>query len=141
MINLDGSIIPAIIIFLLLIAILNQLLFKPLTRIQTERENRTTGLMNLARKKLDSQLDLFNEYQTSVKNARMEGYRRQEKLRAEAVKKRAEVLAQARIAAEQMMRDSRESIRTQVETAKQQLTLEAEEMARGIAATILGRST
>ncbi len=141
MINLDGSIIPAIVIFLLLIAVLNQLLFKPLTRIQTERENRTAGLMNLARKKLDSQLDLFNEYQTSVKNARMEGYRQQEKLRAEAVKKRAEVLAQARIAAEQMMRDSRESIRTQVETAKQQLTLEAEEMARGIATTILGRSS
>ncbi len=141
MINLDSSIIPAIIIFLLLIAVLNQLLFKPLTSIQTERENRTTGLMNLARNKLDRQLDMFNEYQTSVKNARMEGYRQQEKLRAEAAKKRAEVLAQARTAAEQMMRDSRESIRAQVETAKQQLTLEEEEMARGIATTILGRSS
>ena len=139
MINLDSSIIPAIIIFLLLIAVLNRILFKPLTRIQTERESRTTGLMNLAQKKLDAQLNLFNEYQASIKNARMEGYRQQEKRRTEAMKKRAEALAQARSAAEQMIRDSRDSIHAQVEIAKQQLASEAEEMARGIASTILGR--
>jgi F-type H+-transporting ATPase subunit b len=139
MINLDNSIIPAIIIFLLLIVVLNQILFKPLARVQTERESRTTGLMNLAQEKLDTQLNLFTEYQASIKNARMEGYRQQEKLRAEAMKKRAEVLAQTRSAAEQMIRDSRDSIHAQVETATQQLTSEAEEMARGIASKILGR--
>jgi len=140
MINLDGSIIPAIFVFLILIVLLNQLLFKPVIKIQAERESRTTGLMAQAQKKLDHQLDLFNKYQATIKNARMEAYRRQEQLRAEAMEKRAEALAQARKAAEQMIQDSRESIGKQVEDAKQQLSREAQEMARGITRTILQRS-
>jgi len=140
MISLDGSIIPALIIFLVLIAALNKLLFKPLLRIQAEREGRTTGLVNQSREKMNNQLGLLNEYQASIKNARMEGYRQQELLRAEAMKKRAEVLAQSRTAAEQMIRDSRDSIHTQVETAKQQLALDAQDLARKITATVLGRS-
>ena len=140
MISLDGSIIAAIIIFLVLIAALNRLLFKPLMKVQAERESRTTGLMNQTQENLDHHLNLFSEYQASIKNARMEGYRRQEQLRAEALKKRAEVLAQSRTAAERIILDSRDSINSQIKTAKQQLTLDAQEMAQRISSTILGRS-
>lgn len=140
MISLDSSIIAAIIIFLVLIAALNRLLFKPLMKIQAERESRTTGLMHQAQENLNHHLNLFGEYQASVKNARMEGYRRQEQLRAEALKKRAEVLAQSRAAAERIVLDSRDSVNLQIKTAKQQLTLDAQEMAQRISSTILGRS-
>ena len=140
MINLDSSIIPAIVIFLVLIAALNQLLFKPLMKVQAERESRTTGLVTQAQEHLTHHLNLFNEYQASIKNARMEGYRRQEQLRAEALKQRAEVLAQSRAASERLIQDSRDSMRLQVETAKQQLTLDAQDMAQKITSTILGRS-
>jgi F-type H+-transporting ATPase subunit b len=140
MISLDGSIIAAIILFILLIFSLNQLLFKPLTRVQAERENRTSGLIARMKEKMDHQSGLFIEYQATIKNSRMEGYRRQDELRAEAMKKRAEAMAQARREAEQMIRDSRNSISSQVEAAKQQLALEAQEMARKISATILERS-
>jgi F-type H+-transporting ATPase subunit b len=140
MINIDASIIAAIIIFLVLIVVLNQLLFKPLMKIQAERESRTTGLMHQAQDNLNHHLNLFNEYQSSIKNARMEGYRRQEQLRAEALKKRSELQAQSRTAAERMIQDSRDSIRSQVDTAKQQLSLDAQEMANRITSTILGRS-
>jgi F-type H+-transporting ATPase subunit b len=140
MINIDASIIAAIIIFLVLIVALNQLLYRPLMKIQAERESRTTGLMSQAQDNLDHQLSLFNEYQASIKNARMEGYRRQEQLRAEALKKRSELLAQSRTAAERMIQDMRDSIRSQVDTAKQQLTMDAQEMANRITSTILGRS-
>lgn len=140
MISLDGSIIAAIIIFLVLIVALNRLLFKPLMKVQAERESRTTGLMNQTQENLEHHLKLFSEYQASIKNARMEGYRRQEQLRAEALKKRAEVLAQSRTAAERIILDSRDSINLQIKTAKQQLTLDAQEMAQRISSTILGRS-
>jgi F-type H+-transporting ATPase subunit b len=139
MITLDGSIIPAIGIFLLLIAVLNWLLYKPLMKILAERESRTTGLMHQAQQDLNHHLGLFEKYQASIKNARMEGYRRQEQVRAEAQKKRVEVLAQSRAAAEKVIRDSKDSIRLQVETAKHQLTVDAQDMARRIASTILGR--
>ncbi len=140
MINLDVSIIPAIIIFLVLIFALNQLLFKPLMKVQAERESRTTGLLSRTQENLKHHLDLFNEYQASIKNARMEGYRRQEQLRADAMTRRAEVLAQSRTAAERMILDSRDSISSQIAAAKQQLTLDAQEIAQRIASNILGRS-
>jgi F-type H+-transporting ATPase subunit b len=141
MVSLDWSIVPAIIIFLLLIFALNQLLFKPLQKIQAERENRTSGLMNEAQASMSHQSGLLNKYQSTVKNARMEAYRQQEQQRNEAMKKRAEVLAKARTAAEQMIQDSRASILSQVETAKRQLDQEAQELAKGITSAILGRST
>jgi len=140
MISLDSSIIPAIIIFLVLIMVLNWLLFRPLQRIQAERESRTTGLMSEAQAKMDHQLDLFNEYQATIKNARLEAYRQQEQLRNDAMKKRAEVLGNARTAGERMIQDSRASILSQVESAKRQLDREAQELARGITSSILGRS-
>jgi F-type H+-transporting ATPase subunit b len=140
MISLDASIIPAIVLFLLLIFILNRLLFKPLQKIQAERESRTSGLMNEAQAKMDRQLGLLKEYQATIKNARMQTYHQQEQVRTEAMQKRAEVLAKAKAAGEQMIRDSRASILSQVELAKQQLDLEAQELARGIASTLLGRT-
>jgi F-type H+-transporting ATPase subunit b len=139
MITLDGSVIPAIVIFLLLIAALNWLLYKPLMKVLTERERRTTGLVRQVQEDLNHHLGLFEKYQASIKNARMEGYRRQEQLRSEAQKKRAEVLTQSRVAAEKLIQDSRVLIRSQVETAKSQLTVDALDMARGITSTILGR--
>jgi F-type H+-transporting ATPase subunit b len=140
MISLDASIIPAIVIFLLLIFVLNRLLFNPLQKIQAERERRTSGLMGETRVKMDHQLELLDKYQATIKNARMEAYRQQEQVRSEAMQKRAEVLAKAKAAGEQMIRDSRASILSQVESAKQQLDLEAQELARGIATTLLGRA-
>ena len=137
MISLDGSIIAAIALFILLIIALNQLLFKPLARVQAERENRTSGLIARMKEKMDHQSGLFNEYQATIKNSRMEGYRRQDELRAEAMKKRAEAMAQARQKAEQMIQDSRNSISSQVAAAKQQLALEAQEMARKISAPMI----
>jgi len=140
MINLDVSIIPAIVIFLFLIVALNQLLFKPLIKVQAERESRTTGLMHQTQENLNHHLNLFNEYQATIKNARMEAYRRQDQLRAEALKKRAEVLAQTRAVAERMILESRDSLNSQIETEKQLLTLDAQEIAGSITSTILGRS-
>ncbi len=140
MISLDGSLIPAIIIFLGLILALNRILFTPLAGVLAEREKRTLGTMAAAQEKLNYQLDLFNKYQASIRNARMEGYRRQDQLRAEALKKRAELLAQARKSAEQAIGESREAIQSQVEIAKQTLSLDAEQIARTITSSVLGRS-
>jgi F-type H+-transporting ATPase subunit b len=140
MISLDWSLVPAIVIFLVLIAVLNRLLFRPLQKVQAERENRTTGLMQEAQAKMDHQFGLLSDYQATIKNARMEAYRRQEQVRADAMKQRAGVLTKAKSAGEKMIQDSRASILTQVEAAKRQLDVEAQDLARGIASTILGRS-
>lgn len=140
MISLDWSIVPAIIIFALLVVALNYLFFKPLFGVQEERERRTTGLIEKTRKNLAHYLHLFDQYQATIKNARLEGYRLLEEARDKALAKRSDAMARAKGSAEAQIRESRDSIHTQVETAKEQLRREAEEMASRIAATILQRS-
>ena len=109
-------------------------------RVQAERESRTSGLLLETQKKIDHHLDLFSSYQASLKNARMQGYRHQEQVRAQAMKKRAEGLESARLNAEKLIQDSRAAIQSQVVTAKEQLGRDAREIARSIVSTILQRS-
>ncbi len=139
MINLDGSILPAIVIFLTLIFILNRILFRPLLEVQAEREKRTAGRKAEAGKQLAHQSDLFRRYHETIRNARLEGYRLQEQARSEALKRRAEALDRARIKAEELTRESRESLREQVRAAREQIGREADGMARSIAERILGK--
>ena len=139
MISLDASLIAGIVIFLALVAALNHILFKPLARVQAERESRTTGLMSRAQEQIKHYQELFDKYQAAIKNARMEAYKKQEELRAQALQRRAELLAEARASAESSIRQSRALIQEQVALAKQQLASEAQEIAREISAVILER--
>ncbi len=139
MVTLDSSIIPALVIFLVLICALNYLLFRPLQRIQDERESRTTGLMSQTRKRLDHHEVLFSQYQTAIKQGRLESYRYLEQVRSEAMQKRTELMEQARKKAEGSIEEARQSIRNEVQAAKTQLETEAREIARGIVGAILQR--
>jgi F-type H+-transporting ATPase subunit b len=140
MISLDWSIIPAIIIFIVTVVALNYLLFRPVIKIQAEREKRTTGLMLQTRQGLAHHLHLFDQYQATIKNARMEGYRLVEKSRSEALLYRSSLLEKGRNDAEQLIQEARNSIQGQVTAAKDRLEGEALEIARGIASAILQRS-
>lgn len=140
MISLDWSIIPAIFIFVLTVIALNYLLFRPILSVQAERERRTTGLMSQTRQDLDHHMRLFDQYQATIRNARLEGYRLVENSRLEALKYRNRTLGKGRDDAEQLLHEGRESIRKQVVEAKARLQDDAQEIARRIASAILHRS-
>jgi F-type H+-transporting ATPase subunit b len=139
MVSLDSSIIPALVIFISLVVALNFLLFQPLMRIQAERARRTSGSMDESREKLDRYSKLMESYQAAIRNGRMEGYRRQEQIRSEAKEKRTGALERARLSAEQLLQQSREQIENQVREAKANLSLDAQELAAGIASAVLKR--
>jgi F-type H+-transporting ATPase subunit b len=139
MISLDWSIIPAIVIFVATIFVLNLLLFKPVLRVQGERERRTTGLMSQVRKDLDHHMQLFDQYQATIKNARLEGYRLVEKSRAEAFQYRNGKLEQGRGHAELLIQEARGAIQNEVTAAKAGLEREARDIADQIASAIMQR--
>ncbi len=139
MVSLDYSIIPAILIFLVLIFALNSLLFRPILKIQAERASRTSGLIEQSRAQLETQQNLFNEYEAKIRNARSEGYRLQDQVRSDASKKRAETIDAARRGAEELTGRSKVSIAADVRAAKEQMAAEAVEIAGRIAAMILQR--
>ena len=139
MVSLDDSIIPAIVIFLSAVIVLNYLLFQPLIRIQAQRGKLTTGSLAESRNKLDHYLEQMNQYQAALRNGRMEAYRHQEQVRSEASKSRVDALQRARMSAEQMVKESQEFLNVQVEAAKAQLSNEAQDLAAGVAAAVLHR--
>jgi len=140
MISIDWSILPAILIFIFTVVALNYLLVKPIIRVQEEREMKTTGLMLQTRQNLAHHLHLFDQYQATIKNARMEEYRLVEKARADALLYRADGLERARKSAERLMLEARDLVKAQVNDAKVKLGTEAEDMARRITSAILRRS-
>ncbi len=139
MVSLDSSIIPAILIFLVLIFALNTVLFKPILRIQEERLKRTSGLIEQSRRELENQENLFREYEAKIKQARAEGYRMQDKIRGDAAKKRAETIEEARKSAGRMAEQSKASLAGEVRAAKDTMSAEADDIASRIAVMILQR--
>jgi len=140
MISIDSSILAAVAVFLFVVFALNRLLFRPLLHVQDERAARTTGLETEADRNLGRHAELFARYQATIKHARLEGYRRQEQVRSEALDRRKTILETARSSAEALIESSRDSIQTQSEAARRQLGSEAQAIARGIASSILQRS-
>lgn len=137
MISLDGSIIAALVVFLATLVALNFLLFRPLLRVQAERERRTTGMTADSQNKLQESRALFERYAAAVKQARLDAYQRNEQLRAEAMSRRASALEGSRRKSEDLVAGSRESIRSQTAAAKELLEREAREIAGAIAAAVL----
>jgi F-type H+-transporting ATPase subunit b len=140
MISVDWSIVPALIIFILTGVALHFFLFRPVTRVQEERERRTTGLMAQTQQDLDHHLRLFDQYQATIKNARIEGYRLVEKARTEALLHRGSALEAAKRAAEQLTQQARDSVQAEVAEARAALGQEAREIAGRIASALLRRS-
>ncbi len=139
MIGIDSSLVAAVLIFLSVVFALNFILLRPLNRVLEERASRTTGVVEKANDDIRRSVELFGQYQAALKAARIEGYRRMDMARSEALQKRAEALAAARTQAEEMIKESRVAIRAQAEESKSRLGRDVDEIAQAIAASILGK--
>ncbi len=140
MIGIDESIIAAILIFLSVVWVLNIVLLRPLRGVLNERAEKTAGIMEASKRSVDHSLELFNRYQLEIRNARGEGYRLMDQARASALEGRARSLKNAHLQAETMIDEARRTIERQVAESKEALSREVEEIARGIAASVLGRT-
>lgn len=139
MIGIDTSVVAAILIFLSVVLALNYILLRPLSRVLEERAARTTGMVQTARADIGRSVELFSQFQAAIKSARLEGYRLVDAARSEALKRRADGLAEARATAQQMVREAQAAIRKQVEESKAHLSRDVDEISESIAASILGR--
>lgn len=140
MISIDSSILAAILIFLAVVFSLNYILLHPLGRMLEERAARTTGIVTSSKESVDRSRELFDQYQATIKQARMDGYRLFEQARADAQQFRADALERARHETDRRVQASRATLAAQVSESKMQLAGEVDDIARGIAASILGRS-
>ena len=135
----DPSLLVIMAIFIVNYWIVRKFLIQPVNRVLTEREEDITSADRL----YEESLARFNEATASMEErlyqARKDGSAVREALRLEAVRHRGEVIERTRREAEGIVTTASESLRGDVDAARQQIVEESERLARLAAEQIAGR--
>jgi len=137
MIELDRSVVVTIVYVLILYVFLSRFFFGPITTILAERRQAIEGSLQKAQRRVEEVENKTLEYEAAIRNARADGYRHQEKILAEALEERAQLLAQAKRETEKAGQDARVRLAAQAQQAKQQLEHEVDDLVQALTATIL----
>jgi len=140
MLNIDGTLIFQIANFLVLLFILNLILFKPIRKILSQREE-----------EMNSRLKAIVEYQGRAEQsekdieegkvlARKEGYTAKETLKSQGLEEEKGILQEAGSAVEQKLDAAKKEIEAKVAAAKEALEGQIAGFSEELAQKILGRS-
>ena len=133
---LIGSI-PTIIIFLLLWAIYNALVHKPLKRVLEERYDRSEGALVRARADIASAEAKTHQYEVKIRDAKLAIFKAQEERRKQLLATRDAAIAEARAQSQQMVRESGDVLQKELAAARGRLEEQADALAAEIIRSIL----
>lgn len=129
--------VPTIVLLLLLYAIYQNLVRKPLERILKERRERTEGAALKARSDVAAAEARTQEYEQKLREARLAVFKAQEARRQQAQQMRAQAMAEARTRAQEQIRQARLAVEQDMAAARVGLQGDAERLAGDIIRTIL----
>lgn len=135
--QLDLSVVLIVILVWSLYFVLKGFFFDPINQILAKRHMAIEGTQQQAKEQLAGVDKQSKVYVQALKEARLESYRKQETLRAEAMTERSQVIAAGREDAEHRIGGARKVIQSQVDTAKKDLESQVNEIADGIAKSVL----
>jgi len=135
----DGTLVVHIAIIITMVFVLNRFLFKPVGRILSERETRTRGRSGEARETIQRVKESLSRYESSLRQARAEGYGLLEQQQSVASGERQRKIAAVRQEVEAQIEQQKSEIRTQAEQARGTLRGEAERVAAHISSQLLRR--
>jgi F-type H+-transporting ATPase subunit b len=135
----DGTLFVHIAVIIVMVAVLNRILFRPVIGLLEERDKHTHGRTGEAHEILGRVEAGAARYEQSLRDARAEGYRLLEQTQKEAAGGRQRRIGEVRADVEQMLAEQMQSVRSQTEEARANLTAEARRMAETVSAQILGR--
>lgn len=122
---------------LLIYAIYQNILRKPLQRVLTERRERTEGAVAKARTDVASAEARTQEYELKLREAKLAVFKAQEARRQQAQQMRAQAQTEARQRAQEQIRQAKQSIEQDTAAARAGLQGEAQRLASEIIRTIL----
>ena len=135
----DGTLLLHVLVVVVMIAVLNRTLYRPINKILAEREQRTRGRLSEAQKTLKEIEKSLARYERSLREARGEGYRLIEVERSSALAARERALASLREEMRSWVREQKSEIGIQTEQARETLEQESRNIAEQISAQILAR--
>ena len=139
LIDIDATVIVQFVLFLVVFAVANRLLFQPYLRLRERRQAGIEGARAEA-ERMTAQADAkLADYEKQLAIAREGANDEARKIRAEATRHEREVTDRARATAQQAIDDAQAVVRRQTEVARGQLLPQADALARSIASRLLGR--
>ncbi len=135
----DGTLFFHLAVIVVMVALLNGTLLRPINRILEERERRTKGRLSEAQEVLLVVDQKISQYERRLREARAEGYALVEHERMELSRERERKVAQVRAEITRWLFDQKEKLRSEAEAVKGNLKLDARTRALEISRHILRR--
>ena len=140
MLNIDGTLLLQIANFLVLLLVLNLILFKPIRKILSQREEE----MSSRQKTIDDYLDRAEMSEKGIEEgkvqARKEGYTSKEALKAQGLEEEKGILQEAGAGVEKKLGAAKKEIEAKIEAARETLEGQIASFSDELAQKILGRS-
>jgi F-type H+-transporting ATPase subunit b len=135
----DGTLLLHFALIIVMVAVLNATLLRPINRILEERERRTRGRLDEAMSIQATVDEKLRQYEGSLREARAEGYALAESERRAAQLEREKRLAEIRAEIGARLGQEKAALRVDQEEVKKELLKNAHARAAEIGAQILGR--
>lgn len=138
--DFDLTFVLQMVVFAALIVVLRPLLYDPVLRVLEEREKRTEGARDNARSMQEEAGDLLSRYEKELAKVHEVARGERDKARAETGRIEADLMAQARDAANAIVEQGRLQLERERRQLEFSLGQESERLARSMAEAVLGRS-
>ena len=133
----DGTLLFHLAVIVMMVALLNATLLKPINRILEERDHRTKGRRSEANHTLLMVDEKLRNYESQLREARAAGYAAMEQERAILSKERERKLAEVKSEAGALVAREKDRIKAEAAEVRNALGTTAQERAREISAQIL----
>jgi F-type H+-transporting ATPase subunit b len=133
----DGTLLFHLAVIVMMVALLNATLLKPINRILEERDRRTRGRLSEANETLLMVDEKLRNYESQLREARAAGYAAMEQERAILSKERERRLAEVKTEAGALVAREKDRIKAEAAEVRNALGTTAQERAREISAQIL----
>jgi F-type H+-transporting ATPase subunit b len=138
-VDLDASLIVQIGLFVVLLVFLKPLLFEPMLKLFEEREKRIEGTRREASKEDERSAKALATYEAILAKAREAGAAERDTIRAEGVRKEAELMARVRDVTASTIEQGRAALASDAKRTRGELANEAAVLGNNIASRVLGR--
>ena len=133
----DGTLLFHLVLIVMMVALLNATLLKPINRILEERDRRTKGRLSEASQTLLMVDEKLRDYESQLREARAAGYAAMEQERAILSKERERKLAEVKSEAGALVAREKDRIKAEAAEVRNALGTTAQERAREISEQIL----
>jgi F-type H+-transporting ATPase subunit b len=137
--DIDRSVLLQVVLFTVLIIVLKPLLFDPVLKVFSLREERTEGAKATARELQEKAGELLRKYEKELERVQQVAAEERELLRAETTKLEAQILNEAREVTARIVEDGRKKIEAEVNSIRVAVGAESERVAQLIVERVSGQ--